>query len=55
MNLLNEEEVNSFKKQYNIIKFVKKYTRDPVSDESPYWLYCRESNLKLLPSYKYSP
>ena len=42
------------KKQYNIIKFVKKYTRDPVSDESPYWLYCRESNLKLLPSFHYS-
>ena len=42
------------KKQYSIIKFVKKYTRDPVSDESPYWLYCKESNLKLLPSFHYS-
>ena len=47
-------ETDFIKKQYNIIKFVKKYTRDPVSDESPYWLYCKESNFKLLPSFHYS-
>ena len=41
------------KKQYSIIKFVKKYIRDPVSDESPYWLYYK-SIFKLLPSFHYT-
>ena len=39
------------RKQYCIIKFAKLYTRDNVSDESPFWLYCKETNLKLLPSF----
>ena len=46
-------ESDFIKKQYDIIKFVAKYCRDHVSNESSYWLYCKESNLKLLPSFHY--
>ena len=42
------------KKQDYIIKFAKKYTREPISDESPHWLYCKKTNLKLLPSFFYT-
>lgn len=46
-------ENDFIKKQYDIIKFVNKYCRDHVSDENSYWLYCKESNFKLLPSFHY--
>mgnify|MGYP001328798920 CR=1 FL=1 len=39
-------------KQSNICKFVDLYTREPMvkeSDESPFWLYCKDTNVKLLP------
>ena len=50
------------KVQHDIIKFVQKFTRDPIKDElgplnkkeSPAWLYCRESNTPLLPIFKYT-
>ena len=47
------------KKQSDILRFVDTYTREPYLDiigplgekESPYWLYCLETNAKLLPSF----
>ena len=82
-NLENEEQIISpvagllnvimgqgdfVKKQHDIVKFVKKYTRpmNPVVDiqkncktescESAceYWLYCNETNNKLLPTFVYT-
>jgi hypothetical protein len=48
------KQTDFIKKQTDTIKFVKKYARDPIADESPHWLYCKESNLKLLPSFFYT-
>jgi hypothetical protein len=50
------------KKQHDIIRFVKEFTRNaittglgPLGDiETPHWLYCTESNVKLLPTFKYN-
>ena len=47
------------KKQTDLLRFVDTYTREPYLDvigplgekESPYWLYCLETNTKLLPSF----
>lgn len=42
------------KKQHNIIKFVNYYTRPAIVkeiEECPYWLYCKETNTKLLPKF----
>ena len=47
------------KKQADLLRFVDTYTREPYLDiigplgekESPYWLYCLETNAKLLPSF----
>ena len=48
------------KKQVDIIRFAKKFTRPPNTSnpnkadlelESPYWLYCVKTNTKLLPSF----
>ena len=48
------------KKQVDIIRFAKKFTRPPNTNspnksdlelESPYWLYCIKTNTKLLPSF----
>ncbi len=42
------------RKQYNILKFVELYTRQPIIkevDESTCWLYCKETNTKLLPKF----
>lgn len=36
-------------KQRYIIQFVDKYTRESLSDESPHWLYCVDTNTKLFP------
>jgi len=44
------------KKQNDILTFTDKFTREPMVDnlgESPYWFYCCETNLKLLPIYIY--
>ena len=49
------------KKQGDLLRFVDIYTREPYLDiigplgekESPYWLYCLETNTKLLPSFFY--
>lgn len=50
------------KKQHDIIRFVKAFTRKaittglgPLGDiESPHWLYCIATNVKLLPMFKYN-
>lgn len=42
--------------QRDILTFTDRFTREPMVEtlgESPYWLYCRESNFKLLPIYIY--
>lgn len=44
------------KKQKDILTFADKFTREPMIEnlgESPYWYYCKETNLKLLPMYIY--
>jgi hypothetical protein len=40
------------KKQADILKFVELYCREPMNQElkeDPYWLYCKDTNTKLLP------
>jgi hypothetical protein len=40
------------KKQYDICRFIETYCREPMVDnldESPHWLYCKETNTKLFP------
>lgn len=41
------------KKQFDIIRFVKSYTRaaNPTLKEDPWWLYCIQTNEKLLPTF----
>lgn len=41
------------KKQQLIIKFVNEYTRDAVESagENIYWLYCKETDVQLLPTF----
>jgi hypothetical protein len=41
-------------KQENMVQFKNKYCRSAIEGESTYWLYCKESNTKLLPSFLYS-
>ena len=44
------------KKQSDICKFVTYFTREPMIDklnESPYWLYCKDTNAKLFPKSIY--
>ena len=49
------------KKQHDIIKFVNLCTRSFIEDglgplgtkETPHWLYCIETNVELLPTFKY--
>ena len=39
-------------KQHQIVKFVKIYCREPIENaEQSYWKYCKDSNVKLLPSF----
>uniref|UniRef100_A0A6C0HYS7 Uncharacterized protein n=1 Tax=viral metagenome TaxID=1070528 RepID=A0A6C0HYS7_9ZZZZ len=41
-------------KQLNIVKFVEKFCREPMvaeRDEDPYWKYCIDTNIKLIPSF----
>ena len=41
------------KRQHDIVKFVEKYTRSAVeiNDENVYWLYCIETDTKILPTF----
>ena len=49
------------KRQRNIMRFIQKFTRKAVDEstsmtlsieiESPYWLYCKDTNTKLVPSF----
>ena len=43
------------KKQYDIVSFAAKFTRDPIfmeeANEEPHWKYCKETNTKLLPDF----
>jgi hypothetical protein len=41
------------KKQNDIVRFVTKYTRQaiPLKDENEFWLYCIDTNTKLLPIF----
>lgn len=43
------------KKQYDIVTFAAKYTRDPIftegANEEEHWKYCKETNTKLLPDF----
>ena len=42
------------KKQTDIHRLTKQFTREPMIDElseDPYWLYCKETNTKLLPVF----
>jgi hypothetical protein len=49
------------KKQRNIMRFIQKFTRKAIEEstsmslsievESPYWLYCKDTNTKLVPSF----
>jgi len=44
------------KKQNDILTFADRFTREPMVEnlnESSYWFYCCETNLKLLPIYIY--
>jgi hypothetical protein len=39
------------RRQTDILRFVDAYTREPMLDynEDPYWLYCQQTNTKLIP------
>ena len=42
-------------KQYNILQFVNLFCRNYIEDtgEVPFWKYCKDSNVKLIPSFIY--
>jgi len=44
-------EADFAKKQNNIINFVLKFTREAYQTEDKYWLYCKNTNVKLLPKF----
>jgi hypothetical protein len=44
-------DTNFVKKQNNIIKFVKIYTKESTTDK--WWFYCKETNVKLIPTFIY--
>jgi hypothetical protein len=39
------------KKQEDIIRFTKQFTRDATETEEKYWRYCTKTNVKLLPIF----
>ena len=57
--ILGEDDF--IERQLNIVKFFKKFCREPIfseiqdspDSEDPFWYYCRETNTKLLPSFLY--
>ena len=40
------------KKQHDILRFSNEYTRDSLSSEKPYWLYCIKTGAELMPTFK---
>ena len=38
-------------KQNNILKFCEEFCRRPIDDENIYWLYCKITDVKLIPSF----
>jgi len=57
LELILEQEDFS-KKQDDIVRFAAKFTRDPIrgfvdslENEEPFWKYCKETNVKLLPDF----
>jgi len=43
------------KKNIDIMRFVDMFCREPMAaelDENPFWLYCKETNTKLLPAFQ---
>jgi hypothetical protein len=57
LELILEQEDFS-KKQEDIVRFAAKFTRDPIrgfvdslENEEPFWKYCKETNVKLLPDF----
>jgi hypothetical protein len=58
LNMILEQD-DFTKKQIDIVRFTAKFTREPirglqedsVESEDGYWLYCKESNVKLLPDF----
>jgi len=42
---------DELKKQYDIQRFVVHFTRSPYETEDQHWLYCRKTNVKLLPQF----
>tara|TARA_Y100000816_G_scaffold203407_1_gene149784 strand:+ start:1619 stop:7363 length:5745 start_codon:yes stop_codon:yes gene_type:complete len=47
--ILNQSDF--VKRQGDIIKFCDEYTRNPLSDEDVFWLYCKITDVKLVPSF----
>ena len=50
-NILGQSDFTQ--RQHDIVQFAEQFCRDPMVEElgdSPYWLYCVETNVKLLPS-----
>ena len=39
------------KKQELIVQFANTYTREPSENENKYWLYCKNTNIQLLPIF----
>ena len=39
------------KRQNNILKFCKFFTRNAFKDENKFWLYCIKTNTKIMPSF----
>jgi len=46
-------QTDFIKKQYDIVRFTQRFTREPVASEDEHWYYCFETNTKLLPNFLY--
>ena len=48
-------EQDFVKRKYNLVRFINRFTREPNSAgdviEDEHWLYCTQTNTKLLPSF----
>jgi len=61
LNLILSQD-DFVKKQNDIIRFVNTYTRDPIESgfgplgerENEHWLYCRKTNIPIIPIFKYN-
>ena len=52
--ILEQEDFS--KKQYDIVRFVEKFCREPMVaelEENQHWKYCLETNTKLIPGFLY--